>query len=1154
MPIAPTLILGLGGTGSKIVELVAEKVRETGNTQAGRIAFVAFDTDVNDLGRIKQSNPSIYTVQTSTRNTVGEYLNINTNARDNWFPVNEMLNRKTLTEGAAQVRAISRLAFDTTLKGGQLEPLHRAIEQLFRIDKDQEEQSLRVIIASSLAGGTGSGLILSVSMYLANYLRSKYPKAKAITRGFFIQPDVFYSVIKATEEQQNLQVNAYAAVRELDAFLMKGDNTLGSRYKNLRFEFPRVGSDGVEAVNAMPYDFCFLFDANNASGGSLDSFTTYLDHAATCIYTQSIGPMSKKSNSREDNVLREVIKNDGRNRYAGAGASRLVYPWAHVRDFVARQWADLALSTQWMQFDDQFRDRREALAKQRESGFSARELDRGIEFIGAVDSAAANKEPFARAIQSQCLAYDEDGVSVIGQRWNEYVQALKLHVRKNSVVASDDVLKRNADNAVAELADKVDADEYVNTYFDLVKYHDLVDRHTEDTAGMLGYSMFQSDYASVTKDGHPHQLETYLRDKVSDSFVHPVSARYFLYQTLQTLKAEKQRVDVQLAATTRFFDTFETTAFDNPDTEETEGAAEFNTRKKTLMERMRGKPGPELQELRDKLQNYIRRVGELREQKNYASVLEDAIAYVTGLSASFETFFDSLSGNIGKLRTDIDRLRTKYDDLSGSTTRYVLSTSDALDSQYRGMPYTGGVVTIDSELSEAVYGKVREYHMLTDEKDENYFQDLYKETILGYFETQVMQRHQAQIKIDVIEALEREYRVREKNFEEANVKHYVTAEIEKAKRLAEPFLEQPLGEERHPIQACAYHPSLEGDSDPKRKSLIAENLGNYGGEQDVEISPQEILFYNAIYGIRARDLSKYSPERLLVTEKRPAGTYFSAYYQLVSGIKPSVAETKVITPHIDRRWHTLSELPDLDEGNQERQLRGIHTALLTGLAYKKIVLAEVSPGKLVYQYVPDGKTEQDFVVSNGTPCDQFYEVVDALAIDPVAVAEIHSTVQRYRATRLERARNANFESSPFAQVLKDGITLSELDELGTGESAGDRRVNTIFDVAALYALSIPKDDFSDDELRELSWHFLEFLRAEILGLEHPTDADEILVRVLREQFETFKGNTELYLAEQSGFSRKIRTILRPLSELLSEVRAVTFADEVDAFIAPQLVR
>src|SRR5690606_28060613 len=213
-------------TGSKIVEKVAQKVRESENGQSDRIAFVVFDTDINDLGRIRQESPEIYTVQTSTRNTVGEYLGINTNARDNWFPVNEMMNRKTLTEGAAQVRAISRLAFDTTLKSGNLTPLHRAIDQLFQIDKDQEEQSLRVIVVSTLAGGTGSGIILSVGMYLSSYLKAKFPKAKAITRGFFIQPDVFYQVIPGAEEQQNLQVNAYAAVRELDAFLMKGDNTL----------------------------------------------------------------------------------------------------------------------------------------------------------------------------------------------------------------------------------------------------------------------------------------------------------------------------------------------------------------------------------------------------------------------------------------------------------------------------------------------------------------------------------------------------------------------------------------------------------------------------------------------------------------------------------------------------------------------------------------------------------------------------------------------------------------------------------------------------------------------------------------------------------------------------------------------------------------
>jgi hypothetical protein len=487
MPIAPTLILGLGGTGSQIIEKVNTKIQETNRAQSERIQFVAFDTDINDLAGLKRRSPGIYTVQTSTRSTVGEYLNVNTNARDNWFPVNEMLNRKTLTEGAAQVRAISLLAFDTTLKGGNLDSLHKAIDQLFRIDKDQEEQALRVIITSSLAGGTGSGLILPIAMYLANYLRTKYPKAKAITRGFFIQPDVFFTVIGATEEQRNLQVNAYAAIRELDAFLMKGDNTLPAQYKNLAFEFPRVAAEGVEEIKAMPYDFCFLFDANNSSGGALDSFESYKDHAATCIYTQSLGPMSKKSNSREDNVLREVIFNDGRNRYAGAGASRLVYPWEHIRDFVAYKWTDLALSKQWLKFDEQIKEKKEALSKQNEEGYVSKDIEMPREFIQLVDAGVENKDPFARSIKNQCLAFDEDGISVVGERWNEYLTALRVHVKNQSAQAGDPNRKANCASKVESLTESKELEDYVAAYKELDTYYKKVHKKTDESAGVIAY-------------------------------------------------------------------------------------------------------------------------------------------------------------------------------------------------------------------------------------------------------------------------------------------------------------------------------------------------------------------------------------------------------------------------------------------------------------------------------------------------------------------------------------------------------------------------------------------------------------------------------------------------------------------------------------------
>lgn len=114
--LAPTLVVGLGGTGSDIVKRVAKQVNEE---QAQHIRFVVFDTDVNELADIRAENNLIRTVQTSTKMTVGEYLEQDVHAKDKWFPVSPILNKKTLTEGAGQVRAISRLALDTAIPGGK---------------------------------------------------------------------------------------------------------------------------------------------------------------------------------------------------------------------------------------------------------------------------------------------------------------------------------------------------------------------------------------------------------------------------------------------------------------------------------------------------------------------------------------------------------------------------------------------------------------------------------------------------------------------------------------------------------------------------------------------------------------------------------------------------------------------------------------------------------------------------------------------------------------------------------------------------------------------------------------------------------------------------------------------------------------------------
>lgn len=160
--IAPTIIIGLGGIGSDICCRVSRQVND--KEQRKRIRFVCIDTDVNDLTRRREEDPRIITIQTSAPYMVSNYLETNTNARDNWFPNHNILMGKTPTEGAGQVRAISRLAFEEAIREGRMRVLEKAIEELYFLDGAAAPQAVRVIIVSTLAGGTGSGIVLPVAL------------------------------------------------------------------------------------------------------------------------------------------------------------------------------------------------------------------------------------------------------------------------------------------------------------------------------------------------------------------------------------------------------------------------------------------------------------------------------------------------------------------------------------------------------------------------------------------------------------------------------------------------------------------------------------------------------------------------------------------------------------------------------------------------------------------------------------------------------------------------------------------------------------------------------------------------------------------------------------------------------------------------------
>ena len=81
---------------------------------------------------------------------MAQILDNDEDARKRWFPKSAVMYDKTMSEGAGQVRAISRLALNATIKTGEIQKLYKAIDELFLKDGGELKQALRVVIVSLL--------------------------------------------------------------------------------------------------------------------------------------------------------------------------------------------------------------------------------------------------------------------------------------------------------------------------------------------------------------------------------------------------------------------------------------------------------------------------------------------------------------------------------------------------------------------------------------------------------------------------------------------------------------------------------------------------------------------------------------------------------------------------------------------------------------------------------------------------------------------------------------------------------------------------------------------------------------------------------------------------------------------------------------------
>lgn len=1125
---APTLIVGLGGTGSKIVKLVRQLARD--HHVEGNLSYVVFDTDVNELNDIRAEAPDIEVVQTSTKQTVGQYLDQDTYARDTWFPVNKILNRKTLSEGAGQVRSISRLALNTAIKTGKMEPLHHAVEQLYKLNGENSMQALRVILVGSLCGGTGSGLILPVSMYIRNYLVTRFQQNAAIIRGFLLLPEVFYEVIKAQEERNNLKANAYAALRELDAFLMRGDGSLSDSYR-LEFSMPRAGSDETEEYDVSPMDFCFLYDAQNMDGNKQNNFQAYLNHAASCIYAQSIAPTSKRSNSSEDNVIRDLCKSGGRNRYCGAGSSMIIYPMADVKEYLAMTWLRDNISADWLKIDAQFRKELEATQKARRKGLSVPKMDRMRHYITAVDQGADNNSAFEATVRRQCTSFDKTGCIETGKRWSEYLEKLIEHVSASAVANRSDIDDKIEEVRVSETTAKSNSSEsditaYGDWYANLQAYKASAVRAARDSAKTIAYSLFHDD-ADYTHSNDSFRMETWLRQS-NGAMAHPNAVRYFLYNLIAELESKIQEESSAVTEIEEFFKKFEDKLFDDADTEETEHADDYidvylqdTHGLKRLVKR--GKIKDAKAYLDTNFKKLFDNVSAYRTEYVLLEVLKEARMYAEGLCEAMHKFYSILQRKLDGVDSYLAKLETKYAYTEGQPTRYVCASKACLRGLRKEVVFMGDSMELPGGLTALLFNRCKEYALMDSKPtSDEFFLKIYDDgtdgsvmdaedepeitSVMAFWRSAVMADYGSVVDMHVLDAMKKEFELEHAgdSYDDTAWKLYAAKIIATAGQLSRPFIESPLGVEPRTIPASCYNKQMVDDADPELADFIAEHLGNKGGVADHSIDKHLIVFYQAIYGLRANDLSKFAPPKKAQTYDRAGGEYYTAYFELISQLNPDTTKSKAITPHIDRNWHVISSLPDLDEDSERDQEYNIQAAMFWGLLTGMVEFIRTT-NREMYSLRFD-RSKDEMVVSNGTPCDNLYEVLDSLTISPLNVSRILSQVEKI----IQRERN---EKRPVHQALLrkklDSFKLPEFPR-----PAGTDPVRTIFEIAMLMKKSKPVDHYQVDEICRLMETIFKEIKKYLSGYFTGDRLEEYYGKLIYRQFQTFLA----HIAEEHRIS------------------------------------
>jgi len=553
---AQTLLLGLGGTGSRIVNYVAADLKKKRiNVNDGHICCTVLDTNENDRKKILETGVGIPVIPTSKDRIVDDYLKMYSNkgVRE-WMPESPALLKESMKDGASQMRTKSRLAFMDILEDRTIRQLESHIDKLF---DNRDGTKIRVMIVSSLAGGTGSGMFIQTALWLRKYFSKR--KCAVTIRGIFVLPDVFIKTIEDIRtdntEIQSLYANAYGAIRELNAITKiktKGMVPL------LPVKIDDLFDSEIGQPDGQPvFDYAFFVDDISEGGSVLNQIDHYEQVVARLVYMQLYAPMHDDLYSEEDNLFKRFQKSK-EPVFGSCGTAKALYPTEDVLRYCSLRAAQDSLSTGWRKIDEEIKEKQRKEEEREKDGIVlAHRINPRQEYIRLFDAKSGKTGDqigkdrlfvtIANDVKNEERIPGEEGTVEINytdkiddliEKFDELIASTVdtsdpgnlsgLKLKKTWVDQNTDdkdslislVEKKNKD--VKRFIEDADAsvDALAEEVLDLVCPSDMGDINPENSSSVFGF---------LTKKNNNN--ETY--------FVHPIAVRYLLYKLASRLEEIK---------------------------------------------------------------------------------------------------------------------------------------------------------------------------------------------------------------------------------------------------------------------------------------------------------------------------------------------------------------------------------------------------------------------------------------------------------------------------------------------------------------------------------------------------------------------------------------------------------------------------------------